>query len=72
MVLKGCFYVGGSLCSLFASDIFGVRAVFGMDACCIFPQSMLAIVPSIGGVFGVVVTRVPSDAGWGLFALWMS
>ena len=39
------------------SNIFGVRAVFGTDVCHIFPQGVLAVVPLIGGVFGVVVTR---------------
>ena len=45
-----------SLCSLHGFSIFGARAVFSMDACCLFPQYMLAIIPLIGGVTGVVVT----------------
>ena len=57
VVLMGCFYVGESLCSLHESSIFGARAVFGLDACYIFPQGVLAIIPLIGGVIGVVVTR---------------
>ena len=36
---------------------FGVRAVFSMDACHPFPQCMLAIIPLMGGVTDVVVTR---------------
>ena len=36
---------------------FGVRAVFSMDACHVFPQCMLDVIPLIGGVTGVVVTR---------------
>ena len=44
MVLKGCFYVGASLYRLCESDIFGVRASFGVDACRVFPQSALAII----------------------------
>ena len=57
MVLKGSFYVGASLRSLHESNIFGVRAVFDMDACHVFPQCVLAVIPLIGGVIGVVVTR---------------
>lgn len=54
MVLKGTFYVEASLCSLLASIIFGVRAVFGVTACYIFPQCVLALVFLIEGVFDVV------------------
>ena len=37
---------------------FGARAVFSLDACHLFPQCMLAVViPLLGGVTGVVVTR---------------
>ena len=58
MVLKGCFYMVVSLCSLHESNIFGVRTVFGMDACHIFPQGVLAVIALIGGGIGVVVTTV--------------
>ena len=51
MVLKGCFYVAASLCSLVESINFGVN--FFMDACHIF-LSVLAITPSIRDVTGVV------------------
>ena len=57
MVLEGYFYVGTSLCSLHVFNIFGARAVFIMDNCCLFSQCVLAIIPLIGGVTGVVVTR---------------
>ena len=50
VVLKGCFYVGASLCGL----IFLVRGLFSMDACHVFLQCVLDV---IGGVIGVVVTR---------------
>lgn len=33
---------------------FDVRAVLGVDSCCLFPQCMLVSVPLIGGVTGVV------------------
>ena len=56
VVLKGCFYVGASLCSLCESNIFGARAIFSMDSCLVFPQCVLAIIPLIGNVI-VVVTR---------------
>ena len=41
-----------SVCLIF----FGVRAVFLMDVCHIFPQCMLAVSPLIGSVTDVVVT----------------
>ena len=44
-----CFFVRPSLCSLHGFNISGARAVFGMDACCLFPQCVLAIIPLIGG-----------------------
>lgn len=59
VVLKGCSYVGVSLCRLRESDIFGARAVFVMDACHLFSQSVLAISPLIGDVTCVVVTGPP-------------
>ena len=57
MVLEGYFYVGVSLYSLHGFNIFGVKAVFSMDACRLFPLCMLAIIPLLGGVTGFVVTR---------------
>ena len=36
---------------------FGARAVVSVDACHLFPQCMLAIIPLIGGVTVVVVAR---------------
>ena len=50
MVLEGYLYVGSSLCSLCEFNIFDVRAVFIMDACRLFPQCVLVIIPLIGGV----------------------
>ena len=55
-VLEGYFYVGTSLHSLCGLIIFGVRAVFSMDVCHLFPQCKLAVIPLIGGVTDVVVT----------------
>lgn len=37
--------------------IFGVRAVFGVGACYVFPQGVLAIVLLMGSMFGVGETR---------------
>lgn len=54
MVLKVCFYVGASLCKMCVSNIFVARTVFCMNAIHIFPQSLLAIIPLIGGMIGVV------------------
>ena len=55
-LMKGYFYVGSSLCSLQKSNIFSASAVFNMDICHVFPQCVLAIIPLIGGVTGVVMT----------------
>ena len=49
MVLKGSFDVWVSLCRLREPSIFAVRAVSGMEACCVFLQSVLGIIPSIRG-----------------------
>ena len=39
VVLEGYLYAGVSLCSLCGFTIFfGMRAAFGLDACCLFPQ----------------------------------
>lgn len=46
--LKGCYFVGMSLCRQCESNTFDVRAVFHMYACHIFPQSGLALITSIG------------------------
>ena len=45
VVLQGYLYVGPSLCGF---NIFGVRTVFSADACCLFPQCVLAIIPLMG------------------------
>ena len=67
-VLEGYFYVEISLCSLhglhreyiysfFFFSFFGTRAVFSIDVCHLCPQCMLAVIPFMGGVTDVVVTR---------------
>ena len=73
--MEGCFYVGASLCCLHKSNIFGMSAVFSMNASHFFPPCVLAIIPLIGGVTGVVVTPhcTALDVEQGLlFALWLS
>ena len=57
MVLKGCFYVGASLCRLCVFSAFGVMPGFDMDASHIFPQGVLATVNSIESVAGVGGSR---------------
>ena len=57
MVLKGCFHVAAYLCRLYESNIFGARAVLGMDASHIFPQSVLVVIPLIWICHWCVVTR---------------
>ena len=49
-----CFCSLVTLCRL---CIFGVRAVFGVGACYVFPQGVLAIVLLMGSMFGVGETR---------------
>ena len=41
--LGGYFYVRASLCSLHGLGIYGVRVVFSMCVCHLFPQCMLAL-----------------------------
>ena len=50
-----CVTCIGLICFL-GFFFFGVRAVFGMDDCRLFPHCMLAVMPLIGGLTGVVVT----------------
>lgn len=57
VLLKGYFYVGASLRSLRESYIFGLEAVFIMDACYIFSQCVLVITPLIGSMIGVLLSR---------------
>ena len=54
MVLKGCFDVRLSLCSLYESSVFGERALFGMNASLVFPQSVLVIIPLLVSAIGIV------------------
>ena len=56
-VLEGIFLKWECPCVASVGLIyFGVRAVFNMYICLLFPQCMLAIIPLIGGVTDVVVT----------------
>ena len=73
MALKGCFDVGVSLRRLCESNIFGARAVFGIDASHVFPQSVLSVIPLIGGVMVLWCPEPALDVQWGLlFALCLS
>ena len=55
------------------SNIFGARAIFGMDASHIFPQSVLAVIPLIGMWLLVLCPEPVLDMKQGfLFALWLS
>lgn len=47
--------MGTPLCSLPEFNIFGARAVLGMDACHVSSEGMLTLVSLIGSEFGVVV-----------------
>ena len=75
MVLKGYLHVGASLCSLCGFSIFAAKAVFSMDACRLFPQHVLVIIPLIGvcrcgdcclvlGFSVVVVQACPWSTRW--------
>ena len=48
VVLKGCCYVGASLCRLHMSNAFDGRAGFDVDASHIFPQGVLAAIIFVG------------------------
>ena len=51
------------------SNIFGAKAVFSKDICCIFPQCMLVVSPLIEGMTAVVnILAVDIERGF-LFAL---
>ena len=69
MVLKGCFQRGSIMCTLWESSIFGVRAGFGMDVSHVFPQSVLAVIPLLGGVIGVYRACAECEAVLPLFSM---
>ena len=46
-----------SLCRLHESNIFDERAVFSRDACHVFPQCVLTVMPLIEDLITVVMTR---------------
>ena len=47
--LWGLLLCGSILRSLCGFNIFGVRTDFHMKACCLFPQSVLTVIPLIRG-----------------------
>ena len=57
MVLKDCAYVKASQCRLCESNMFGVRAGFGIDASHSFPLSALAFMALVGAEISVVESR---------------
>ena len=61
VVLKGCFYVGVSLCRRHVPSVFGVKAEFYVDDSHIFPEGVLATVTLIGGVTAVGGTRACAE-----------
>ena len=52
-----CFYVTVSMCSLCESSIFGAKSDFTMDAYHIFLWCLLALIPWVGDIIGVVVIQ---------------
>ena len=48
--LKGCSYVGISLCRLCVPSVSDGGAGFDVDASHVFPQSVLAAITLVGGV----------------------
>ena len=58
--------MGASLCRLFVSTVFCVRAGFDMGASHIFPQGVLAALPFREGVFGVGVYKACAESEAGL------
>ena len=57
MIVEGCFYMRVSLFSLHNFNIFGVTAVFSMDACYLFSSVVLALLTLRVGMTDVVVIR---------------
>ena len=49
VVLKGCPYVGVSLCSLHMPSGFGGRAGYDVNTSEVFPQGVLAAITLVGG-----------------------
>lgn len=62
-VLKGYLHVGMSLSSLCGFTVFGMRAVFSVDAYCVFPQHVLVGITLTGSV--QMQQLVPSPEGLG-------
>ena len=60
VVLKGCSYVGASLCRLHVPSVLGGRAGFDVDASHVFPQGVLAAITLVGCVAGIGVARACS------------
>ena len=52
VILKGCSYVGGSLCRLWVSNALYERARFDVDASRVFLQDVLATITLVGGGTG--------------------
>ena len=50
MVLKGCSYVGASLCTPCVLSASGERSGFDVETSHVLPQGILAAITSIGGV----------------------
>ena len=52
VILKGCSYVGGSLCRLWVSNALYESARFDVDASRVFLQDVLATITLVGGGAG--------------------
>lgn len=66
VVLKGCCYVGASLCRLHMSNAFDGRAGFDVDASHIFPQGVLAAIIFVGVEAGGAGARAGAGCEVGL------
>lgn len=71
MVLKGCFYVAVSLCTLYVPSGFGLRAGSDVDTSHVFLHGVLTIITWIEDVAGIGGARacVGSKAGLTLCSL---
>ena len=58
VVLKGCSYVGASLCRLCVSNAPYGRARFDVDASRVFLQDVLATITLVGGGAGDADARI--------------
>ena len=66
--LQGCCFLFCFVLFFVFCVFFGMRAAFVLDANCLFPQCVQALIPLIAGVllYGLQVFQGNGNNGWGL------